>query len=41
MDGFSKIGNISLGIALVYGKKRVPSPAAGITAFFIFTTFTF
>jgi hypothetical protein len=27
-----------LGIALVAGKNRVPSPAAGITAFRIFCT---
>jgi len=31
--GVSTIGSISLGIALVAGKNRVPSPAAGITAF--------
>jgi 5-formyltetrahydrofolate cyclo-ligase len=30
--GLSTIGNISLGIDLVAGKKRVPIPAAGITA---------
>src|SRR6185295_3660756 len=30
--GVSTIGSISLGTALVAGKKRVPSPAAGITA---------
>ena len=34
--GLSNIGNISFGIALVAGKKRVPKPAAGIIAFFIF-----
>src|ERR1035438_1537098 len=33
MMGLSTIGNISLGWALVAGKKRVPSPAAGKTAF--------
>lgn len=32
MTGLSTIGNISLGIALVNGKKRVPKPATGITA---------
>src|SRR5690349_18604744 len=31
--GLSTIGSISLGDALVAGKKRVPSPAAGMTAF--------
>src|SRR3990172_2983197 len=31
--GLSTIGNISLGWALVAGRKRVPSPAAGNTAF--------
>lgn len=30
--GLSTIGNISLAMALVAGKKRVPRPAAGITA---------
>jgi ABC-type microcin C transport system permease subunit YejE len=34
MVGVSTIGSISLGEALVAGKKRVPNPAAGITAFF-------
>ena len=33
MVGLSTIGSISLGKALVAGKKRVPNPAAGITAF--------
>src|ERR1035438_5965388 len=33
MMGLSTIGNISLGCALVAGRKRVPSPAAGKTAF--------
>src|SRR5215469_13491053 len=32
MMGLSTIGNISLGCALVAGKKRVPRPAAGRTA---------
>src|SRR5262245_7179011 len=31
--GTSTIGSISFGTALVAGRKRVPSPAAGITAF--------
>ena len=31
--GVSTIGSISFGCALVAGKKRVPKPAAGITAF--------
>ena len=30
-------GSISLGVALVAGRKRVPSPATGITAFWTFT----
>ena len=30
--GLSTIGSISLGWALVAGRNRVPSPAAGITA---------
>src|SRR3954452_6281545 len=30
--GLSTTGSISLGIALVAGRKRVPSPAAGMTA---------
>jgi hypothetical protein len=34
MVGVSIIGSISFGWALVAGKKRVPKPAAGITAFF-------
>src|SRR5262249_41646175 len=33
MVGLSTSGNISLGCALVAGRKRVPSPAAGNTAF--------
>jgi hypothetical protein len=36
MSGLSTTGNISLGIALVAGKKRVPKPATGKTAFLIF-----
>src|SRR3990167_2312989 len=35
MTGLSTIGSISLGIALVWGRNRVPNPAAGITAFLI------
>ena len=34
--GLSTIGNISFAIAFVAGRKRVPSPAAGITAFLTF-----
>src|SRR6266705_6531714 len=30
--GLSTTGSISLGVALVAGRKRVPRPAAGITA---------
>src|SRR5476649_2955828 len=30
--GLSTTGNISFGVALVAGRNRVPSPAAGITA---------
>ena len=33
MAGLSTTGSISLGVALVAGRKRVPSPAAGMTAF--------
>src|SRR5476649_2688560 len=33
MMGLSTMGSISLGWALVAGRKRVPSPAAGKTAF--------
>ena len=36
MVGLSTIGNISLAKALVAGKKRVPSPAAGMIAFLTF-----
>src|SRR5665811_1179395 len=32
MAGLSTTGSISLGVALVAGRKRVPKPAAGITA---------
>ena len=35
--GLSISGSISLGTALVAGRNRVPSPAAGITAFLTFT----
>lgn len=34
MMGASTIVSISLGTVLVAGRKRVPRPAAGITAFF-------
>lgn len=34
--GLSTIGSISFGHAFVAGKKRVPKPAAGITALVIF-----
>ena len=33
MAGLSTSGSISFGCAFVAGRKRVPSPAAGITAF--------
>src|SRR5512140_2549867 len=36
MMGLSTTGSISLGWALVAGKKRVPRPAAGNTAFLTF-----
>ena len=36
MAGLSTMGSISLGMALVAGRTRVPSPAAGITAFVTF-----
>src|SRR3990167_2811373 len=36
MTGLSTTGSISLGIALVWGRNRVPKPAAGITAFLTF-----
>ena len=32
MAGLSTTGSISLGCALVAGRKRVPRPAAGMTA---------
>ena len=34
IDGLSTTGSISFGWLLVAGRNRVPSPAAGITAFF-------
>src|SRR5918992_2533685 len=37
IEGLSTRGSISLGCALVAGRKRVPSPAAGMTAFRTFT----
>src|SRR5688572_30022384 len=36
ISGLSTIGSISLGEALVAGRKRVPSPATGNTALVIF-----
>jgi hypothetical protein len=36
MVGLSTMGSISLGCAFVAGRKRVPSPAAGMIAFFTF-----
>jgi hypothetical protein len=35
MAGLSTTGSISFGIAFVAGRNRVPSPAAGMTAFVI------
>ena len=35
MAGLSTTGSISFGIALVAGRKRVPRPATGMTAFVI------
>src|SRR5690606_20027376 len=35
MSGLSTIGSISLGLALVAGRKRVPRPATGNTAVLI------
>ncbi|GIX26608.1 MAG: hypothetical protein KatS3mg123_0489 [Burkholderiales bacterium] len=35
MRGLSTMGSISLGLALVAGRKRVPSPATGNTALVI------
>ena len=36
MAGLSTMGSISLGMALVAGSTRVPSPAAGMMAFVTF-----
>src|SRR5687767_14530183 len=36
MSGLSTIGSISFGLALVTGRKRLPSPATGNTAFLSF-----
>ncbi|MNE84386.1 hypothetical protein D3C80_1812880 [compost metagenome] len=36
MVGLLMIGSISLGMAFVAGRKRVPSPAAGMITFFTF-----
>src|SRR5262249_7621652 len=36
ISGLSTIGSISFGLALVAGRKRVPSPATGNTALVIF-----
>src|SRR4030081_2608529 len=36
ISGLSTMGSISLGLALVAGKKRVPRPATGNTALVIF-----
>ncbi len=33
MSGLSTIGSISFGLALVTGRKRLPKPATGKTAF--------
>src|SRR5215831_17975091 len=38
MIGLSTMGSISLGCALVAGRNRVPSPAAGNTALRTFTS---
>src|SRR5881398_1841582 len=35
MSGLSTIGSISFGLALVTGRKRLPSPATGNTALMI------
>src|SRR6185369_1070759 len=40
MAGLSTTGSISFGIALVAGRKRVPSPAAGITALVMWNAIT-
>src|SRR5689334_17459864 len=34
ISGLSTIGSISFGLALVTGRKRLPKPATGNTAFF-------
>ena len=39
MSGLSTIGSISLGDALVAGRKRVPRPATGKTALVTFCIF--
>src|SRR6266511_4326913 len=39
MAGLSTTGSISLGCAFVAGRNRVPSPAAGMTAFLTFIFF--
>jgi hypothetical protein len=39
MIGLSTIGSISFGCTFVAGRKRVPNPAAGITAFLIIVLF--
>src|SRR5580765_6806555 len=36
ISGLSTIGSISLGLALVTGRKRLPMPATGNTAFLSF-----
>ena len=36
MAGLSTTGSISLGVAFVAGRNRVPRPAAGTTAFVTF-----
>src|SRR5690606_15707204 len=41
ISGLSTIGNISLGLALVAGKNRVPRPATGKTAVRISVVATF
>jgi hypothetical protein len=38
MAGRSTTGSISFGIAFVAGRNRVPSPAAGMTAFVMWVT---
>src|SRR6201985_2290438 len=39
ISGLSTTGNISFGLALVAGKKRVPRPATGNTALVTFSIF--